>query len=124
MKVNFSTAKVFVPTWNGNDKTDPKDQLTAEFTMPDIFDVFDITDVLANSGVKNADESKAVDFTRARRVAEKAGQYLPKYVALKGAENFTIKDVVSYSAFFALATELLFALVEFARPDETDVKNS
>jgi hypothetical protein len=53
-------------------------------------------------------------------IATEAGEYLPKYVKLEGAEDFSIDDVIKYPPYFALAVELLFALVSFAQPNEAD----
>lgn len=123
MKANFSLTKRYVPKFKDNDKLDGANQLVAVLKMPEVQDVFTILDRLSNMGFK-AGESDKVDTTQAASIAKESEAYVIKYVTLENAEDFTIADVVKYSPFFPLATELLFALVEFAQPSEDDTKNS
>jgi hypothetical protein len=122
MKSGFSLTKRFVPTWNGNIDANAADQLVAVFNMPTIKDLFDIIDVLQTNGLTDSDIKGKLEQNA--KVANEAGTYLPKYVQLQNAEDFTIEDVVKYPPYFALAVELLFALIAYAQPGEGDAKNS
>jgi hypothetical protein len=121
MKAGFSLTKRFVPKWHDNDKADAADQLVAVFSMPTISDVFTILDALQSSGAK---DSTKLDIQGATKIVQQAGNFLPQYVKLENAEDFSIEDVVKYPPYFPLANELLFALVAFAQPTDSDAKNS
>lgn len=123
MKAGFSLTKRFVPTFLGNDKSDAAAQLVAVMKMPVVEDVFAILDRLSDAGFKKG-ESDQLGLAQATKIAAEAGQYIPKYIVLENAEDFTVDDVIKYPPYFPLATELLFALVNFAQPTEADVKNS
>ncbi len=123
MKANVSLTKRYVPKWNGNDTANAADQLVAVLKMPVVADVFTILERLAALGFK-AGEAEKVSLDQAARIAKEAGEFVPKYITLDNAEDFGVDDVITYLPYFALATELLFALVEFAQPTEADVKNS
>lgn len=120
MKSGFSLKKKFVPVWKGNDKLNAADQFVAELSMPTVQDVFSILERLQANGVNGKTDSSQVGFERASAIAVEAGQYLPKYVALTNAEDFSIGDVIQYPPYFDLAVELLFALIAFAQPNEAD----
>lgn len=123
MKANFSLTKRFVPEWNGNRDLDGASQLVAVLSMPTVQDVFSILEKLSASGFKQGDNA-SLSMSQATQIAAEAGDYLPQYVVLENAEDFEMNDVIKYPPFFPLATELLFALVQFAQPSEADVKNS
>lgn len=129
MKAGFSLTKRFVPTWADNDKLNGADQCVAVLSMPTTADVFDILERLRSSGVDGKvddQEQKALgnDIVRARTLLIEAGKYIPQYVKLENAEDFSIEDVVKYPPYYPLAVELLFALVKFSQPTEADTKNS
>lgn len=124
MKANFSLTQTFVPSFNGNKDLPESAQLTATLKMPTVQDVFAILDAIQSSGVSQKADSDKLTMKQAAAIAKEAGSYIPKYVELKGNEDFSIDEVIQYPPFFALAAELLFALVQFAQPNETDVKNS
>lgn len=123
MKSGFSLTKNFVPKWKGNDALNPADQFVAKLSMPTVQDVFSILDRLAANGISGKTDSASVGFERAQAIAAEAGSYLPKYVELVNAEDFSITDVISFPPYFDLAVELLFALIAFAQPGEADEKN-
>lgn len=124
MKSGFSLTSRFVPEWNGNRELPEKDQLVAVLSMPTVQDVFAILDRFAANGVTGqVDTSVSLGMKRNTAIATEAGEYLPKYVKLEGAEDFSIDDATKYPPYFALAVELLFALVSFAQPKEADEKN-
>lgn len=119
-----SLTKKFVPTFKDNDKAEVNDQLVATMSMPTVEDVFAIADRLSASGVgEGKTDSTSLTMARNTMIAKECGQYVPKYITLSGNEGFTVEDVVKYPPYFALAVELLFALVAFAQPNEADVKN-
>jgi hypothetical protein len=120
MKSGFSLKKKFVPVWKGNDKLNAADQFVAELSMPTVQDVFSILERLQANGVTGKTDSATVGFERATAIAAEAGSYLPKYVALTNAEDFSIADVIQYPPYFDLAIELLFALIAFSQPNEAD----
>jgi hypothetical protein len=124
MKAGFSLTKRFVPTFNGNASLNAADQLVAVLSMPVVEDIFAILERLSAAGVAKEDEPANISLARATNIAKEAGIYIPKYVKFENAEDFTVDDVIKYPPYFPLATELLFALVNFAQPNETDVKNS
>jgi hypothetical protein len=123
VKTNFSLKQLYTPEWNGNKTLPEKDQLVAVMSMPDVQDTFEIIERLQANGV-TAQDSATVGFARARAIAAQAGEYIPKYMVLEGAENFSVEDVIKYPPYFNLAVELLFELVRFAQPSEDDTKNS
>ncbi len=123
MKSGFSLKKRYVPDWNKNKELPVAEQLIATLSMPEVQDVFAILDRLQAAGFKGGSD-KSVTMPQATQIAAEAGQYIPKYITLEGADDFNVADVVKYPPYFPLATELLFALVEFAQPNETDTKNS
>jgi hypothetical protein len=123
MRAGFSFTKKFVPTFKGNDVLPEAEQLVAELSMPNTQDLFAVLDSLNRAGFKSG-EASSLNIEQITQLAAEAGHYVPKYVKLTGAEDFSIEDVIKYPPFFNLATELLFALVKFAQPTEDDVKNS
>jgi hypothetical protein len=123
MKAGFSLTKRFVPSFNGNKDLPTEQQLIAVLAMPEVQDVFAILERLSAAGFK-AGEASSVSMSQATQIAKEAGQFIPKYVKLDNAEDFSVGDVIKYPPYFPLATELLFALVDFAQPNEADVKNS
>lgn len=123
MKAGFSLTKRYVPKFKDNDKLPGEEQMIAVLSMPTVEDVFTILDRLNDAGFKGGD-SASVSIQQSAKIAKEAGEYLPKYIKLDNAEDFTLEDAIKYPPFFALSTELLFALVNFAQPNETDTKNS
>ena len=123
MKAGFSLTKRYAPQFAGNKQLAAEQQLIATLKMPEVNDLFAILDRLQDAGFKQGNEGD-LSLAQATQIAKEAGQYLPKYVTLENAEDFTIKDVISFPPYFGLAVELLFALVNFAQPTETDQKNS
>lgn len=123
MKAGFSLTKRYVPTFKGNDKLSAAEQMVAVLSMPEVGEVFQILDRLQAGGFESGDEKK-LTMTQAISLVTEAGHLVPKYVKLENAEDFTIDDVVKFPPFFQLAAELMFALVDFAQPDEDDTKNS
>lgn len=123
MKAGFSLAKDFVPKWRDNDKANAADQLVVRLSMPSIQDVFTMLDVLNGLGV-NGGDAKSVSLQSSITIAKEAGSYLPQYVKLLNADDFTIEDVIKFPPYFGLAVELLFALLDFAQPSEDETKNS
>ncbi len=120
MKSGFSLTKNYVPKWKDNDKSNAAEQLVATLSMPTVKDVFDILERLQANGVVGKADSANVGFQRASAIALEAGKYLPAYVKLVNAEDFSIEDVITYPPYFDLAVELLFALVQYAQPNEAD----
>lgn len=123
MKAGFSLKEKYVPKWKGNDKARADEQLVAELSMPTVADLFDILERLQANGVQGEADSTQVGMKRAGSIAREAGKYLPTYVKLINAEDFSIEDVITYPPYFDLAVELLFALVQYAQPNEADEKN-
>jgi hypothetical protein len=121
MKSGFSLTQKFIPEWNDNKKA--SEPLVATLKMPTVQDLFTILERFQANGVDGKADSADVGLKRATSLALQAGEYLPKYVTLDNAEDFNINDVISFPPYFVLATELLFALVKFAQPDEADEKN-
>lgn len=122
MKSGFSLTKRYVPNWKGNDKLDAAQQLVAVLSMPNVNDLFSILDRLSAAGFTSGSDSK-LSMEQATKIAKEAGQYVPVYVKLENAEDFSVSDVITFPPYFTLATELLFALVQFAQPSEDDQKN-
>lgn len=121
MKAGFSLTSRYVPDWNKNKSLPEKDQLVATLSMPTVQDVFSILDRFSANGVTGAvDTSVSLGMKRNTAIAAEAGEYLPKYVKLEGNEDFSVEDLVKYPPYFALAVELLFALVSYAQPNEAD----
>lgn len=123
MKAGFSLTKRFVPKWNGNADLDAAEQMVAVLKMPTVQDVFAIMDRLSAHGLVGKQDSDLVPLAKATQLAAEAGKYLPVYIELQNAEDFSIEDVTKYPPYFPLAVELLFALIAFAQPTEADVKN-
>jgi hypothetical protein len=94
MKAGFSLTKRFVPKWRDNDKADAADQLVAVFSMPTISDIFTILDALFNR--PGAKDSTKLQLGQANKIVKQAGNFLPQYVKLENAEDFTIEDVVKF----------------------------
>lgn len=124
MRLNFSKTATFIPTFNGNNALSEKDRLTATLTVMDMGDLIDLVDALqrAAGGATVVDTSK-INVEGTKALITSAAHFLPKYVALSGAEDFTMEDVVKYPAFFPLAQELLVELSRISSPTEQDVKN-
>lgn len=123
MKVAFSKEKKYVPDFNGNKELPEAEQLVAYIKPLKSGEVIDLTDVLKEAGFEKGD-SKQMSSHQMKTVVQQAGHYLPTYVRLEGNDGFTIQDVADYTPFLALATELLFVLMNFSSPNQDDVKNS
>jgi hypothetical protein len=74
-------------------------------------------------GFEGATEHTKLSFPQMRTLVKEAGKYIPTNVKLTGMEGFDLKDVVGYSHFYGLATELLFQLVSISSPSAADIKN-
>lgn len=122
MKAGFSLTKRYVPKFKGNSELPGGEQMIAVLSMPEVQDLFSILDRLSAAGFKKG-TNQDLSMSQATQIATEAGQYIPKYIKLENAEDFSVTDVIKFPPYFGLATELLFALVEFAQPNETDEKN-
>jgi len=123
MKSNFSKEKKYNPDWNGNKELPEDEQLVAYIKPMKSGEVIDLTDVLKSVGFEKG-EAKQLSSAQMKAVVKEAGHYLPTYVRLEHADDFTIQDVVDYTPFLSLAVDLLFTLMNFSSPNQDDVKNS
>jgi hypothetical protein len=114
MKVNWSREVKFVPKWRGNDAS-TEGHLVAVLKPMTLKDVLFLQDSIQ--------EAKRGDTLDNAALLKACGDYLPKYVTLQGAEDFTMEDVTQYAQFFDLAIELLMKVAEISQPNEADLKN-
>jgi hypothetical protein len=122
MKVAFSKEVAFVPEFNGNKALPEAEQLSFKLRPMTTLDLLDIMDVLKTAGFQ-VGEHTDMTTEQMKAVIGQAGKYIPKYATMAGAEGFGLEEVVGYQAFLALASEVLFQLVNISSPNASDVKN-
>lgn len=122
MKVAFSKEVTFVPEFQDNKKLPAEEQLSFKLKPMTTLDLLDITDVLKTAGFQ-VGEHTDLTTEQMRSIVKEAGKYIPNYATMAGADGFTIAEVIAYPAFLALASEILFQLVNISSPNASDVKN-
>lgn len=122
MKVSFSTSQIYVPEFNKNKELPEDQQLKVNISTMELVDLLDLTDVLKSAKFERGD-AKELSVEQMKTIVREAGKYVPKYCKLINAEGFDAETVVKYSFFLALASELLFTLLNFSSVSEADVKN-
>lgn len=123
MKVAFSKEVPFVPEFQKNKELPLEEQLSFKLKPMITLDLIDLTDVLKTVGF-TAGEQTDMTTDQMKTVVKEAGKYVPKYSTMSGADGFTIEEVIGYPAFLALASEVLFQLLNISSPNTADVKNS
>lgn len=117
MKSGFSKSVTYVPAFAGNREAPVEQQLRAELSPLNVYDLIALTEVAqSQQGSQNQAEIAKTLLTSCRDI-------LPRYVKLHGAEDFTIEDVVNYFRFVDLAVELFGELQSISSPNETERKN-
>lgn len=122
MKVSFSRAVMYVPSWNGNKDLTEDKRVRAELKILNLGDLLNVLDALKQADFKSGSETQ-LNPDQMRVIVKEAGHYIPDHVKLENAEDFSVDDVVQYAQFFGLACELIFQLVEVSSPNKADVKN-
>lgn len=123
MKVAFSKELPFTPEFQDNKKLPVEQQLSFLVKPMTTLDLIDLTDVLKTVGFTQG-EVKDLTTEQMKTIVKEAGKYVPKYSTMSGAEGFSMDEVIAYPAFLALASEVLFQLLNVSSPNKDDVKNS
>lgn len=122
MKVAFSRQNDYLPAFNNNKELPPEEQLKVTMKVMILLDLLDLTDVLKSVGFEKGDV-KDLTIEQMKALVKEGGKYIPKYCVLLNADGFNLEDVVTYSTFLPLASELLFTLLNNSSPSAADVKN-
>lgn len=123
MKVNFTPEIPFTPEFNGNKDLVAPDQIVVKLKPMTLLDLLDLTDTLRSAGMEKVD-MKDLSTDQMKTLISQGGKYIPKYCTfIAGNDGFDMEQVCAYVAFAALATELLFALINNSAPTKADEKN-
>lgn len=125
MKVKFSRAVTYTPTWEGNDGLPAVEQFSVILKPMNMNDLFQTLDALG--GIDESGRVK-VNMQNLKPMLTELQHLLPKYVEkIAGLEDdngvVTIEDIITYPRYVELAIELLMKLAEISNPSESATKN-
>lgn len=124
MKIEFSNTVSFVPTWNGNDKLPPKEQVKTELKVLQMGSLLGLIEAFQKAQSEDGGSKQSI-----RPVVEEFKHLIPEHVVkLEGlydgsGKALTTEDIVSYPTFLNLTLELLMKLAEVSSPIGEDEKN-
>lgn len=119
MKVKFSKTSEFTPTWRGNDKLPPAEQVKVKLNVLSFNDLLQIMDEF-----QKKDGGGKPD---ARAIAALSATLIPRYATIENLEDdngpMTAEAIVQYPSFMDLMTEILVQLSTVSMPGDKDEKN-
>jgi hypothetical protein len=119
MKVNFSNHINFIPTWNGNEKLPPTEQIKATLQTMQFGDFMEAI----SSFPKNDDDGNV----KTQKLVLLMSKFLPKYASVSGlndsAGEVDIQRILTFPYYLQLGIELLMQIINSSTPSAVDEKN-
>jgi hypothetical protein len=129
MKIAFSKPVDFIPTWNGNDKAFPDEQIKCRLTPLKLGTFLAMAD--ATSGIQSSGsiEISTVSIAKLQPLLAYAVQVFPTNVELAGLLDeetgvpITSLQIAEDARLLPLVAEIIGKLLEISAPKGSDVKN-
>lgn len=126
MKVQFSREVEYIPTWKGN--SEGAESFKVLLSPMEMDDFLSLMDSIQTAGLDKLDQEKSGNVSALKELIKVCGHLIPKYCKIVGLTDesgteISAADIVKYTYFIELSTEILTALGNNSVPTEEDEKN-